>query len=176
MFEKFLRFVGNTTYDKATDYTDFFEKMKGATLLKGMYRFFSGEEERKKWEKIVFEAFPDYRDYAKIFAFDWLGRIFASDYKDEKIMIMEPGTGEVLSAPMSIEEFHDNIIPENPQDSLAADFFNEWYEKNNHYVLKHNECAGYKVPLFLNGDDALDNLEVSDMEVYWGIMAPLMNL
>lgn len=51
MFENFLRFVGNTISDKAMDYTDFFEKMKGATLLKGMYRFFSGEEERKKWEK-----------------------------------------------------------------------------------------------------------------------------
>ena len=49
-------------------------------------------------------------------------------------------------------------------------------EKQEHYVLKHNECAGYKVPLFLNGDDVVDNLEISDMEVYWEIMMPLINL
>lgn len=42
--------------------------------------------------------------------------------------------------------------------------------------LKYNECAGYKIPLFLNGDDIVDNLEVSDMEVYWEIMMPLINL
>lgn len=33
-----------------------------------------------------------------------------------------------------------------------------------------------KVPLFLNGEDELDNLEVSDMEVYWEIMMPLLHL
>ena len=43
-------------------------------------------------------------------------------------------------------------------------------------MLKHSECVGYKVPIYLNGKDEVSNLEVSDMEVYWGIMAPLMNL
>ena len=175
MFEKFNGFVGLNNGIGFDSLEDFTLSTNGKTFLNGMYRFFKTAE-IEKWCKIVEEAFPQYKNQISVFAFDWLGRIFASDYKDEEIMIMEPGTGEVLSAPMSIEEFHDNIIPENPQDSLAADFFNEWYEKNNHYVLKHNECAGYKVPLFLNGDDALDNLEVSDMEVYWGIMTPLMNL
>lgn len=47
---------------------------------------------------------------------------------------------------------------------------------SGHYELLHSQCAGYKVPLFLNGQDTLDNLEVSDMEVYWEIMAPLINL
>ncbi len=29
---------------------------------------------------------------------------------------------------------------------------------------------------FLNGKDGIENLEVSDMEIYWEIMAPLINL
>lgn len=29
------------------------------------------------------------------------------------------------------------------------------------------ECAGYRIPLFLDGEDSLENMEVSDMEVYW---------
>ena len=28
-------------------------------------------------------------------------------------------------------------------------------------------CVGYRIPLFLGGDDSLENMEVSDMEVYW---------
>lgn len=52
----------------------------------------------------------------------------------------------------------------------------EWFEANNNFVLPINKCVGYKVPLFLNGEDDIENLEVSDMEVYWEIMMPLMNL
>ena len=29
------------------------------------------------------------------------------------------------------------------------------------------ECGGYRIPLFLGGADSLENMEVSDMEVYW---------
>lgn len=29
------------------------------------------------------------------------------------------------------------------------------------------ECGGYRIPLFLGGEDSLENMEVSDMEVYW---------
>lgn len=149
--------------------------MQGLTVLNGMYRFFNMEE-IKKWESIVFETFPAYKNQANIFAFDWGGRIFASTVEDDKILIFEPGTGEVLSAPASIQLFHDDLIVNYPQDCLGADFFNEWYEKSQQYQLKHNECVGYKIPLFLNGDDVIDNLEVSDMEVYWEIMMPLINL
>lgn len=71
---------------------------------------------------------------------------------------------------------HNTEIAEFSDDCLAAGFFSEWYEASGHYELLHSQCAGYKVPLFLNGQDTLDNLEVSDMEVYWEIMAPLINL
>ena len=60
--------------------------------------------------------------------------------------------------------------------SIRHGYFNDWFEASGHYMLKHNECVGYKVPIYLNGKDEVSNLEVSDMEVYWGIMAPLMNL
>ena len=67
-------------------------------------------------------------------------------------------------------------MPEYPQDSVAATFFNKWHEANDYYVLKYNQCAGYKVPLFLNGKDVMENLGISDMEVYWEIMMPLINI
>jgi hypothetical protein len=81
-----------------------------------------------------------------------------------------------LNTKANFVDFHDILAPEYPQDCFAFNFFNKWFEASGHYVLKYDQCVGYKVPLFLNGQDELENLEVSDMEVYWEIMMPLMNI
>ena len=96
--------------------------------------------------------------------------------QDNGIITLKEGAGLNATVKDIAENPHNVEIVEYHEDSLASEFFNEWYEKQEHYVLKHNECAGYKVPLFLNGDDVVDNLEISDMEVYWEIMMPLINL
>ncbi len=36
------------------------------------------------------------------------------------------------------------------------------------------ECVGYRKPLFLGGQDVIDNLEISDMEVYWSLCGQLL--
>jgi len=64
--------------------------------------------------------------------------------------------------------FHDSEIPQYHDACLASEFFNEWFEANGNFVLPHNKCVGYKVPLFLNGEDDIENLEASDMEVILG--------
>ena len=43
--------------------------------------------------------------------------------------------------------------------------YREWLE--GHAPVGRMECVGYKVPLFLGGEDSLEKMEVSDMEVYW---------
>jgi hypothetical protein len=45
----------------------------------------------------------------------------------------------------------------------------------NTQPLDHNKCVGYKVPLFLGGEDEISNLDELDMEVYWSIIGQLMN-
>ena len=86
-----------------------------------------------------------------------------------KIMVQQL---ELLGA----EEFHDSEIVECHEDCLASEFFQEWFLANDNYILKKNECVGYKVPLFLNGEDEIENLEISDMEVYWTVLTPLINI
>ena len=49
---------------------------------------------------------------------------------------------------------------EYTEECLAESYFTDWYEANNKYKLLHSECVEYKVPLFLNGREELDNLEV----------------
>jgi hypothetical protein len=39
---------------------------------------------------------------------------------------------------------------------------------------KLNECVGYKVPSFFGGKDVLENMELSDLDVYWTLMQQLI--
>ena len=175
MFKKFLDYVGCNNDTAFASEKEFFEAMNGASFLNGMYRMFKAED-INKWNSIVGESFPKYKDRFNVFAYDWLGRVFALNKASNTVLLFEPGTGEALDIPASFEDFHNIEIVDYSEDSLASDFFESWYSVSNNYNLKNNECAGYKIPLFLNGDDAVDNLEISDMEVYWEIMMPLMNM
>ena len=173
MFEAFLNFVGFYDGEKVKNEKEFLKLYSGKSFLNGMYRLFK-EEDVPKWTAIVEEAFPAYRGTFFIFGFDWLGRIFAVAKKTGTILLFEPGTGDVLEAPMTFEEFHDETIALSPEDCIASEAYEEWREANNNYALPYNECAGYKVPLFLNGDDEIENMEASDMEVYWTIMSSMI--
>ena len=52
--------------------------------------------------------------------------------------------------------------------------FGDWARGNETALpLRHDQCVGYKVPLILGGRDEVDNLEVTDMEVYWSLSAQM---
>ena len=175
MFSGFFEFVNVTNNTEVQSVDDFLRACSGKSFLNGLYRIHNTED-MTKWNEIVGKTFPQYMDKINVFGYDWLGRNFAIDLKKGTILLFEPGTGEVFDIPVDFEDFHNIEIAQYHEDSLASAFFNEWYEVNNHYILKHNQCAGYKIPLFLNGEDDVENLEISDMEVYWEIMMPLIHL
>ena len=173
MFKEFAGYVHDESIEKINTVESLLKYLADQNILNGMYRVFSGDD-IMKWNQIVEDAFPLYRNRIKVFAYDWLGRIFAIKKETDTVLLFEPGTGEVLDIAVDIVEFHNVEIAEYNEASLASAFFEDSFEMNNNYVLKKNECAGYKVPLFLGGEDNENNLEVSDMEVYWGIMASLL--
>jgi hypothetical protein len=43
----------------------------------------------------------------------------------------------------------------NEDACFASSFFSEWYNGSK-INLKHDQCVGYKVPLYLNGEDDLE--------------------
>lgn len=175
MFKKFISFVKDEKAANINSSKDFLSQMSGKRFLNGMYRFFLTDQVAK-WNEIVEQAFPLYKNRITVFSYDWLGRIFALNKQTDTVLLFEPGTGEVLDIPVDIINFHDTEIVEYHEDCLASEFFHEWFIKNDKYILPNDKCAGYKVPLFLNGDDDVENLEVSDMEVYWEIMMPLIKI
>jgi hypothetical protein len=155
---------------------EFLVKYSGCSFNEGLYRIHQIEQIRS-WNQIVDKAFPDLNSQFFCFAFDWLGRQFAIDLRtktDSKILLLEPGTGESLEIPKSFTDFHNIELIENPQAALALDFYKKWFQKCGK-PLSHDKCVGYKKPLYLGGIDDLDNLEITDMEVYWDINSQLLN-
>lgn len=87
--------------------------------------------------------------------------------------MFEPGTGEALEVPCNIVSFHESELIDYSEEALAASFYNKWLACGGK-TPTIKQCIGYKKPLFLGGRDSVDNLEVSDLDVYWNISAQLI--
>lgn len=169
MFDNFYGFVGVSNDKDISSIEKFKEDVSGKTFCSGLFRFFKSDE-TEKWNGIVSEYYSDYLDNIEVICYDWLGRVFALSKFTNTIVFFEPGTGEVYNTDETFEDFFDITIKEYTNDCFASNFFELWYEYADEYQLSANECAGYIVPLFLSGEDTVENLEVCDMEVYWEIM------
>ena len=113
-----------------------------------------------------------------VFAYDWMGRQFAFDRDrtnkqgEAEIGMLVPGTGELLEIPAVFHVFIEKILVYEGQAALAEKFYASW-QKKQRKQLRHHECAGYKVPLFLDGEDTVENLEVVDMQIYISLMGQM---
>jgi hypothetical protein len=91
------------------------------------------------------------------------------------MLMLEPGTGEALEIPVSVAGFHNNELVDHAEAALASAFFADWRRSQPPgFALEHGLCAGYRVPLFLGGQDTVDNLEVIAVDVYWQVCGQLI--
>jgi hypothetical protein len=130
-------------------------------------------------DRVAEEAFPDFQKRIWCFGSDWLGRMFALDFaRNEKaqylVLMLEPGTGQALEIPATFAKFHDQELVQYRDDVLAVNFYEDW-QTSGGVTPNFKQCIGYKRQLFLNGSDTIENLEVTDMEVYWSITGHLLS-
>jgi hypothetical protein len=149
----------------------------GKSFSHGLYRIISFENV-VCWNEVVLSAFPSFSGRITCFAMDWLGRVFALDSARLEetrpgVVLFEPGTGEALEIPCNLERFHESEIIEYRDEALAENFYHQWIEHGG-VAPEVSQCIGYKKPLFLGGSDTVNNLEVSDLDVYWTISAQLI--
>jgi hypothetical protein len=148
----------------------------GRSFEGGLYRVHSIDSGHAA-DILVGEAFPEFVGRFRCFGYDWLGRQYAIDFDrgktdDPAIIMFEPGTGEALEIPVLFSEFHDQELVDFGEESLARSFYSEWCT-NGGISPGLRECVGYIKPLFLGGVDDVENLELSDSDVYWTIMGQL---
>lgn len=151
----------------------------GCTFEAGLYRLHT-DGSALAANRLVADAFPDFANRVACFGFDWLGRQFALDAarragEEPLVIMLEPGTGEAREIPASFSSFHNEELTEYANEALASEFFRAWEQaRPGSLPLAHSECVGYQVPLFLGGADAVENLEVIDLDVYWTICGQLL--
>lgn len=149
----------------------------GSTFMGGLYRVHDAASSATASASVE-EAFPELQSPVICFGFDWLGRQFALDPSrgrpgDPEVLLLEPGTGEALDVPVTFSTFHDVGLSRFRDACLLPDFFTEW-KATNDTQLAFDECVGYKVPLFLGGEDTVENLELINLDVYWSITGQLI--
>lgn len=142
-------------------------------LPDGIYRQHR-QEDVEHFTQLAVDAFPDLAGRVRCFGADWLGRQFASDAaRGGEVLLIEPGTGELLEIPVDVETFHAEELVEQADAAAALFFYREWLAAGG-AVPGYDQCIGYKVPLFLGGADTPDNLELGDFDVYWTVCAQLL--
>jgi hypothetical protein len=158
-------------------YVELASEFAGATFGGGLYRLHDASSAD---QALTFsaEAFPEFSTRVCPIGYDWLGRQFVIDSGrvadgQPQVLMLEPGTGEALEIPASFAAFHEVELVEHADAALAIDFFDAWSATSDALPLRRDQCVGYRVPLFLGGEDVVDNLEISDVEVYWSICGQL---
>lgn len=143
----------------------------------GAYRPHAAEDVGR-FTALAAAAFPNFSRRITCFGADWLGRQFAEDEErlvggERQILMLEPGTGEVLELSTSLSNFQTLLIQE-PDAVACVSFFRAWIDAGG-AVPGYEQCVGYRRPLYLGGEDDVPNLELSDFEVYWHISAQLLD-
>lgn len=142
--------------------------------LYSVYRF----DEIDRATKLVENCFSGLRGNVIVFGYDWSGRQFLLDKRnnfegESLVSVVDLGGGDGFDIPASVYDFHNVVLLESTEDVLAASFYNQWLENND--PVKSATCIGYKVPLFLGGEDLETNLEEIDLLVYLELCGQLMN-
>jgi hypothetical protein len=149
----------------------------GKSFNQGLYRVCSIKS-IAYWNELILTAFPSFADRITCFGVDWLGRFFALDSARLEgmrpgVVMFEAGTAEALEIPCNIESFHDSELIHYQEEALAASFYRQWLACGGASPMIA-QCVGYKQPLFLGGSDTVQNLVMSDLDVYWTIAAQLI--
>ncbi|UFN43195.1 T6SS immunity protein Tdi1 domain-containing protein [Nocardioides okcheonensis] len=148
----------------------------GATLGRGLYRLHTAHSAAAA-DRLVADAYPDFEGRIACFGMDWLGRQFSLDPTrgrpdDPEVLLFDVGAGEALEIPTAFSQFHDSELTEYADAALAATFFDQWLEAHP-AAIRFDQCVGYNVPLFLGGVDGVENLDVTDLDVYWTLTGQL---
>lgn len=160
------------------DFLYVIEHLGGKTFDNGLYRVYRGDE-IEKYTEIICEQFDAIQGQAYAFAADWMGRQFVIDFTEMQhgqptVGLLEPGVPESCSSDLPIGDFHNVELVNGTQNALAEPFFKDWRKKTRG-VVPPDKCVGYQLPLFLGGEETLDNMELVDMEVYLHFCVKLWN-
>lgn len=171
MFSGFLAYFGEppVPVDGAADpYDAFIDGLGGRSFGEGVFKSF-GRSDLEKWHRLVSGCFTKLRGEFDLVGYDWMGRCFAVDRREGEgeglVVLLDIATIDIYYIERDLVSFLNETISSQSEASLEVSRYQAWLKSRG--PVGPMECAGYRIPLFLGGEDSLDNMEVSDMEVYW---------
>ena len=135
----------------------------GATFNNGTYRIHSFNSS-VKWSLLLGEYFTSYKNKIYPFGFDWMGRQFCINENDSSIFMFDPATLEDFKLNNNIVQFHNEDLVNG---LLGGDLFKNTLTFCNLKEISFYECIGHKRPVFLGGEDIIENNEKQNIDVYW---------
>lgn len=161
---------------------EFYENIGSGSFSAGLLRFFrpSRLEALSSWKRI--SSAREAADlYLRLIPFSstWHGDLFCFDLstppeREPTIRMLEPGTGKLLKTANTFEEFICHTLIEKREAALVESFYKQWLVIGGK-VPSFSQCVGYRLPLFLNGRDTVDNLEIVNQPVYIDICGSLFS-
>lgn len=152
---------------------DFLQQFSGHVFNGGIYRIF-GDAARQDISESITVAFPSEKGKFIAIGADWLGRIVALRTEGvATVMLFDPGTAQMSDSCLTLHQVHETFFANKLENMLAELFFEDWLKEGNESP-GYGKCAGYKIPLFLGGIDEFENMEISDLSVYWHICSALI--
>jgi hypothetical protein len=131
------------------------------------------------YTKETAKYFPNSKGIVVIFGYDWNGRLFGVAVPDKKfpkryICCFDFSSNHVFEIDSTLEECLNGDFVRNAKDALAADYFKKWRIKSkNAKPIKHDECVGDDLPLFLGGKDEVTNLKIIKLRTYIEILTKI---
>jgi len=160
---------GNVSRSINSELDTLFAECGGASINNGLYRvhtYSSGIA----WSEALQQYFSGIGKTILSFGYDWIGRQYAIVHGIDNILLMfDPATFESFQIAGSVVDFHNRDLTEDRDATVSENSFKTVLVNLKISELTFQQCIGYKVPLFLGGQDNYDNYEVVDMEVYWDI-------
>lgn len=148
-------------------YQDYFDQLGGMQFGGCQFNAFRLQD-IPKWKEYIADAFPMLAGKVLPFGYSWEGTCFCVDIRDGKVIICDVGGGECYAIPQSMQNFLNEDLIKHGRELLELPDYKKWVAKNG--MLQYGNCAGLKVPVFLGGSEENGNREVTDMEVYWGVL------
>jgi hypothetical protein len=152
-------------------------QLKIGVYNNGVYTIVS-RDEASALLALVESVFEGMAGKIDIFAVDWMGRIFATDATTLDATGLNIVTCFDLAEPngfytdANFDDFHNKVAVDRQESLFNMDQYEEWI-KGNASPSDGVSCVGYKIPLFLGGEDAVENQELSDRSVYLHILAEM---
>lgn len=111
------------------------------------------------------------------FAYDWLGRLYGLDRlgawgRAGHVVRLVPGTGDIEAADIALSDFLYSKLPADHEDLPSEAYWRDWLSVGGR-PLATDECVGYRVPLFLGGEDDVPNLEIVPLRSYLSLCGQL---